>query len=69
MRLMAGSIKIGEIDDFSPMLNEAAESLKQTGKEMWYINELSKEALLENNAPNERFIGLSESEIAGTMIM
>ncbi|WP_152654569.1 N-acetyltransferase [Oceanobacillus sp. CFH 90083] len=69
MEVRIKNIKIDEMDAFSSILIEAADWLRKTGKEMWNINELSKDALLEKNTMGEMFIGFLNDEAAGTIIV
>jgi GNAT superfamily N-acetyltransferase len=63
------SIREDEIGQFASILKEAAEWLRQQGREMWIPEQLTAERLLEQNAMHEMYIGFVNGEPAATMII
>lgn len=63
------SIREDEIGLFASILQEAAQWLRQQGREMWTPEQLEAERLLKHNAIHEMYIGWVNGVPAATMIL
>ncbi|WP_088104175.1 GNAT family N-acetyltransferase [Halalkalibacter urbisdiaboli] len=69
MELKIRGILESELKEFSSILKEAAEWLRNNEMEMWSDNQLSIDTILKNNTVKDLFIGFVNNESAVAVIL